>query len=504
MDPKLNLVFFALDTTRRDHVSCYGYEKKTTPCIDERIARHGTLFEQCFSVSNCTLPGYTSLFTGLYPTSHDIVAHGNKWPVRQGVVMLAELLKKAGYFNAQVTTLADFPQKFCSHLNRAFDRHAFKELDGKYKTSVASFEQLQGGHVVPAPRISAQATDLLDEIVKSGKSRPFFLFVHFWDPHTPYVPPDPFCKFYPAGRDPRDPQNHALDQLYGCNIGGWLKDWARKLDSRYKDVTDPNYVVSLYDGGIAYADHHVGVVLDKLDELGLTDQTAVVLTSDHGETMAETNNLICGQRAMFSHVGLTDPNCSIPFIIKAPGIAGGKRIEGFTSQVDMVPTLLDLLRVDYRPPYAFDGVSLLPNILGERDGIPPSACELGTAPADPTKNPSGAERKAVLVIESTYQKQRAIRTSRWKYIKKIDGYTSMPAEQLYDLMFDPGEARNIADEAPNITKPLNDAMEAWIGALCKKHGTTDPQPRLPLTLREGFTHQIRQMYDRFDKDQVFF
>jgi len=504
MDPKLNLVFFSIDTTRRDHVSCYGYDKKTTPCIDERIARHGTLFEQCFSVSNCTLPGYTSMFTGLYPTSHDIVAHGNTWPVREGVVMLAELLKAEGYFNAEVTTLSDFPQKSCAHLNRAFDLHAFKELDGKYKTTVANFEQLQGGHVVPAPRISAQATDLLDEIAKDGKNRPFFLFVHFWDPHTPYVPPEPFCKFYPSGRDPRAPENHALDQLYGCNIGGWLKDWARKLDSRYKDVTDPNYVVSLYDGDIAYADHHVGVVLDKLDELGLTDYTAVVLTSDHGETMAETNALICGQRAMFSHVGLTDPNCSIPFIVKVPGIAGGRRVDGFASQVDMVPTLLDVLGIDRRPPYAFDGVSLLPNMLGERDVVPPSACELGSAPADPARNPGGAERKAVLVIESTYQKQRAVRTNRWKYIKKIDGTSSMPAEQLYDLMFDPGEARNIVDEVPNITKPLDDAMEAWIAALCKKHGTTDPQPRLPLTLREGFTYQIRQMYGKFDKEQVFF
>jgi arylsulfatase len=504
MDRKLNLVFISIDTTRRDHMSCYGYDKKTTPCIDERIAKHGVLFEQCFSVSNCTLPGYTSMFTGLYPTSHDIVAHGNRWPVREGVVMLAELLKKAGYYTAQVSTLADFPPAYCSHLNRAFDQHAFKDLDGKYRAAIPNLEQAQGGHLVPAPRISAQATDVLDDITKNHPREPFFLFVHFWDPHTPYIPPEPFCKFYPKGRDLRDPSNHALDQLYGCNIGSWFKDWARKLDGRYKDVTDPEYIVSLYDGGIAYADHHVGVVLDKLDQLGLADHSAVVLTSDHGETMAETNNLICGQRAMFSHVGLTDPNCSIPFVLKVPGITTARRVEGFTSQVDMMPTLLDVLGIASRPPYAIDGASLLPNILGERDAIPPSACELGVAPADPAKADGDADRKAVLVVESTYQKQRAIRTARWKYIKKVDGYPSMPAEQLYDLMFDPGEARNIADEAKNITKPLDDAMEAWIRALCKKHGTTDPQARFPLTLREGFTYQIRQMYGKFDKDQVFF
>jgi len=110
----------------------------------------------------------------------------------------------------------------------------------------------------------------------------------------------------------------------------------------------------------------------------------------------------------------------------------------------------------------------------------------------------------VLVIENTYQKQRAIRTSRWKYIKKIDEYPSSPAEQLYDLMFDPGENRNIVDEARNISEPLNDAMVAWINGLCEKHGITDPQSRCPVTLREGFTHGIRQMYGGFDKKQVFF
>nr|MDO8109138.1 sulfatase [Candidatus Sigynarchaeota archaeon] len=500
----LNVVFFAIDTTRRDHVSCYGYDKKTTPCIDEKIAGHGVLFEQCFSVSNCTLPGYTSMFSGLYPTSHDIVAHGNTWPARAGIVMLAEMLKKVGYRTAQVTSLADFPQEYCSHLNRGHDRHQFKELDAKYKAKIPNLEQTQGGHVVPAPRISAQAIDILADFKKNDPGQPFFLFVHFWDPHTPYIPPEEFCTFYPAGTDPRDPANHALDQLYSCNIGQWLKDWGAKLDPRYKGITDPNYIISLYDGGIAYADHHVGKVIDTLAELDLSDRTVIVFTSDHGETMAETNNLICGQRAMFSHIGLTDPNCTIPLLIKIPGFDDAKRIEGFTSQVDIVPTLLDVLGIGERPRYSFDGASLYPNIAGEQDFIPPSACELGDASPDPSKEQAIEERKAILLVENTYQKQRAIRTNRWKYIQKIDDYPSMPAEQLYDLMFDPGEGRNIVDEARNISAPLKDGVVAWIKALCKKYGTTDPQSRCPVTLREGFTHGIRQMYDKFDKKQVFF
>jgi len=501
---KLNVVFFAIDTTRRDHMSCYGYNHKTTPVINERIAKHGTVFEQCFSVSNCTLPGYTSMFSGLYPTSHDIVAHDNRWPAREGVVMLAELLKEAGYYTAQVTTLADFPQPFCAHLNRGYDQFQFKEYDEKYQDVVPNLDQKQGGHVVPAPRISAQANDILDDLKVNHLDQPFFLFVHFWDPHTPYIPPEEFCNFYPAGRDPRDMENHALDQLYNCNIGQWLKDWGKKLDARYQGVTDPNYIVSLYDGGIAYADHHIGNVLDKLEELDLASNTAIVLTSDHGETMAETNNLICGQRAMFSHIGLTDPNCSVPLIFKIPTLDESRRIEDFASHVDIVPTLLDMLGVEERPAYAFDGTSLYPIITGARDHIPPSACEMGEAQANPDDALPGVERKAVLLIENTYQKQRAIRTSRWKYIQKIDEYPSSPAEQLYDLAFDPGENRNIVDEARNISEPLKDAMIAWINGLCVKYGMTDPQSRCPVTLREGFTHGIHQMYSGFDKKQVFF
>lgn len=489
-----NVLLVAIDTLRADHLGCYGYGKATSPVIDARLARRGTRFEQCFSVSNCTLPGYTSIFTGLYPTSHDIVAHGNRWPVRPGVRTAGELLAVAGYDTAMVSSLADYGAGG-EHLTRGVSKHQFAQVNDAYKDLNPSFEQTQGGLVVPAPRVSAQAVDTLE-----GLKEPFFLFVHFWDPHTPYIPPIEHDLFY-DGRDPCDPRITALDQLKASSIGRWFEDWGRRLDARYKGVTDPARVVSLYDGEIHHADRHVGVVLDKLDELGLTDDTAVILTSDHGETMDETNNLICGERAMFSHVGLTDPNCSVPLVVAVPGLAGGNLVEGMASQVDILPTVLDIAGVQASHGAGFDGASLLPVMTGDAGEIPPTSCELG----DPTRGPWCRDegRVAVLLVENTYQKQRAVRTQRWKFIEKRDAFPSMPSAQLYDLYLDPGEHRNIVDEAGPVAAILRGKLDAWVLALCARHDTTDPQERFPLTLRDGFTHRTRAAYKGFDEKQVF-
>ncbi|MBD3188041.1 sulfatase-like hydrolase/transferase [Candidatus Bathyarchaeota archaeon] len=515
-DQPLNVIIISIDTLRADHVGLYGYPLPTTPNIDAFFKKHGVLFDPAFSVSNCTLPGYTSMFTGLFPTAHDVVAHAPRWPIRNGVQTLAGILHDAGYFTAQVSTLADYPEHG-EHLVEGFDRFEFRELNNKYKIDMGLTEQHQGGLVVPAPRITVQALDLLEECARSWQDarKPFFLFIHYWDPHTPYIPPDTFSSFYSEGRDPRDPRMHMLDALNDCNIGHWLEDWGRKLDSRYKDVTDPKYIVSLYDGEIAFADHHCGLIFQRMAELDLIEHSMVFLTSDHGETLDETNNLICGQPAMFSHVGLTNPNHTIPFILHVPGITDGglKPWAEPACQLDIVPTVLDAIGLEQELVSGnFDGVSLIPTLKQQIEFVPALACELGNGkesipeyPNDPDHPKHLAcKRQGMLLVENTYHVQRAIRTNRWKYIKKIDSYPSMPSKHLYDLLLDPREHKNIIDEASNIGKILDDSLEQWIKLLCQKHETTDPQKRFGVTLREGFTHRTRAMYGGFDKDQVFF
>ena len=198
MKPLTNLLFIAIDTCRQDHLSCYGYAKKTSPNIDSRLAARGIVFQYHFAPSNCTLPGYTTMFTGLYPISHDVVAHNPQWPLYTGIVTLGQYLKRQGYFTAQVSTLITM-KSHIEHLKWGFDEWEFDtpELNAKYNQFVKDITQYQGGHVVPAARISAQALEILDRAGKkyTGEGKPFYLFVHFWDPHFIYSPPPEFDIF---------------------------------------------------------------------------------------------------------------------------------------------------------------------------------------------------------------------------------------------------------------------------------------------------------------------
>jgi len=490
---KLNLIFISIDTLRRDHLSCYGYRKNTTPNIDKMLANKGVVFLEHFAPSNCTLPGYTTMFTGLHPISHDIISHNNQWPLQEGVLMLAEILKKNRYNTAQVSTLITMSNKI-EHLKRGFDKWEFDSV--KYNKYLREDTLYQGGHSTPASRINAQALDYLEEYSKIYETtkQPFYLFIHYWDPHFPYQPPVEFEKFYDKPEHEKcNPNNKYLAQFFSCPSGKWILEFALK-DKRYKNVTDPDYIESLYDGEIAYADHHIGILLNRLKELGLEQNTIIVLTSDHGETMSETNNYIMGTRCMFSHVGLTEPNISVPFIIRAPEIPKCQ-IKGMTQHIDILPTLLELLNLAKRNgkklsfenliPYYFDGVSLVPNILGDRDFIPASACELGINSDNPEDFESCNERKALLLLEHTYQTYRAIRTKRFKFIKKVNGIIpneSMPNEILYDLLKDPNEYMNLAYPMKNVCKIFNEIIEKWVKKLCEKFKKTDPQIKYPTTL----------------------
>ena len=195
----MNLVLISLDTCRADHLGCYGYPKMTSPNLDE-IATQGTRFQWCFSASNCTQPGYTTIFSGVHPLGHRVVIHGGKVPPKEGIVFLAEILKAKGYKNASVSSLVDMPP-FDDHgrnwAQKGYDVWKFKGIE--------KYEQLQRGMKASAERVLEQAFDYLDQICRDK----FFLFVHFWDPHTIYTPPEKYDIFY-DGDDPRAPGNTSL------------------------------------------------------------------------------------------------------------------------------------------------------------------------------------------------------------------------------------------------------------------------------------------------------
>ncbi len=436
----MNLVLISLDTCRANRLGCYGYPKPTSPNLDA-LAAQGTRFNSCFSASNCTQPGYATIFSGVHPLGHRVVIQGGKTPPKEGIPFLAEILKANGYANASVSSLVDMPpfdDRGTNWARRGYDLWRFK--------GVEKYEQLQRGMKATAERVLQQALDYLDQV----RDRKFFLFVHFWDPHTIYAPPEKYDAFY-GGADPRDPGNTTLRAVMKTAWGRFFMSNWKDVDARYDGVTDMQRIVSLYDGEVRHADDHAGVLMARLGDLGLADDTLVVLTSDHGETLDETNNCWRGQEVHFGHVGLTEPNVHVPLILRKPGLVPqGKTVDALVHHVDITPTILDLLGIE--PPARIDGQTLLPLMRGEKESV----------------------RDAVLLVEHGLQIRKAVRTKEWKLIWREEMVTGDPQAWLYNLKDDPEEELTLADFAPGKVRELRALMLDRTRELLGKYGHDDP------------------------------
>jgi tetratricopeptide (TPR) repeat protein len=290
-----NLLLVSIDTLRADRVGCYGYAAIETPALD-RLAREGLLLEDATVHVPQTRPSHASMLTGLYPFTHGV--RDNFSPPLDGKVpTLAALLKARGYDTAAF--IGGYPLAASSGLNRGFDLY-----DDALGTGSA-------GGALMAERVGAEVVDRALRWL-GGRRRPFFAFVHLYDPHTPYEPPRPF-----SGRYPGRP----------------------------------------YDGEVAYADAQLGRLMAFLDSRGLRGTTLVVATSDHGEGLGDHGE---DEHLVFVY----ESTLSVPLLMAWPGtLPAGRRVGGQFRTVDLMPTLLHLMGV---PPAATDGASRASELRGGR------------------------------------------------------------------------------------------------------------------------------------------
>ncbi len=401
----MNIVLIALDTQRADHLGCYGYPKRTSPFIDS-IARRGVVFERCYAPNIPTHPSFTTMLTGKEAITHAIINIGGGVPIADGVRLLPEILREHGYATAAVDSMG-------RHFSRGFDEYLTYEWDRSKPT------------VLPkAETVSAKALPVIARLIQQPK--PFFLFLHYWDPHTPYLPPPPYDrKFYPKDRNPYDPNNHSMDEAWAWDVFRWyLHEWV-------PGVTDAEYVISLYDGETAYLDRHLRPIFQALAPVQA--ETLVILTADHGEILDE-------QLGYFDHHGLYEGNLHVPLIFYWPGtMPAGKRVPGFVQNLDLAPTLLDLAGIPDRD--AMEGLSLLPTVFGVRD----------------------ANYDTLYYSEATWEVKRAIRSGRWKLIDSIEQDPhGRPMQELFDLEHDPAEQHNLADQHPEVARELEQRLHAWV------------------------------------------
>ncbi|GCE08367.1 sulfatase family protein [Dictyobacter aurantiacus] len=414
----MNIVLIALDTQRADHLGCYGYPKPTSPFLDG-IAERGVLFERCYAPNIPTHPSFTTMLTGKEAITHDIVNIGGGVPIADGVRLLPEILKEHGYVTAAVDSMG-------RHFPRGFDEYVTYAWDRSVPTVLRKAET-----------VTEKALPVIERLC--GQEQPFFLFVHYWDPHTPYLPPPEYThKFYPEGRDPYALDNHSMDEAWSWEPFRWyFHEWM-------PGVTDSEYVINLYDGETAYMDEHLRRIFAALEPV--QEDTLVIVTADHGEILDE-------QQGYFDHHGLYEGNVHVPLIFYWPGkLPAGQRVSGFVQNVDLAPTLLDLVGLPDRD--AMEGVSLLPPIFGLRDG----------------------NYDELYLSEATWEVKRAIRNTRWKLIDSIEQDPhGRPMQELFDLQSDPQEQHNLIDEQPEIARELKRRLDAWVARRLQETGrSVDP------------------------------
>lgn len=311
-----HVVLIIIDTLRADHLDVYGYHRKTAPNL-EKLANEGWLFRRAYSSSTWTLPSTGSMFTGLYPSRHGLRHVDHRLPDSANTI--AEIAAENDY-----ETAAFVDGGFLS------SRWGFAQGFDLYEETAGNAWDVKDVEVVVE-----QAIRWLRDPLRGA--RPFFLVVHTYETHMPYVNPEGFA-------DPwlSEPMDRATSPLASIN--------QIELDPRRKSADYLQSNIDLYDGEIRRADHYIGQFLDALDELSDDRDVAVLVTSDHGEEFLDHGNMEHGLGKVY------DANVRVPMILKVPGRRGGVVLDTPVSGIDVFSTLADLMGVQEA---AGDGTSLL-------------------------------------------------------------------------------------------------------------------------------------------------
>jgi arylsulfatase A-like enzyme len=420
----VNVVWIVIDCLRADRLGCYGYPRPTTPNLDQ-LAREATRFTQCISPHIPTHPAHTSFFASKDVFSHQIVAQAGKREPDAGLRLLPQLLRERGYLTAAVDNIGRWMEP------------AFELYETYPRWNHDGSRPWRNGE-----QVTERALRMVEHCAGAlWAGRPFFLFLHYWDPHTPYLPPPPFDRmFYPG--DEKQPGNRSMERV-------WQSPWfARYFEEWLLGVTDIEFVKAQYDAEIAYADACVGRLLQAMERRGLLDDTLLVIGSDHGEELDDHG-------MWFDHHGLYDTNVRVPLMLRAPGrVPAGARVDGQVSLIDLTPTLLELAGLpDLVDREEMQGRSLLPLMEGA----------------------AGNTWDEIYCTECTWLRKRAWRTPKWKLIQALEeDIYGNPNTELYDLKNDPGEQRNLAGKRPEVVRELEAAMDRWVQRRLAETGLPDP------------------------------
>lgn len=404
-DPRPNVLLISMDTTRADHLSVYGYGRPTSARLSD-LAEEGVRVEEAYAPSATTGPSHATLFTAVPPMAHGVRKNGLSLDAVQ--TTLAERLSERGFETGAVVSSFVLSARFGYGQGFGTYDEDFSRADTPETTTIWEGEEIVGRFYGSADDTTRRAVQWLRG--RSRPERPFFLFVHYFDPHDPYVPPSGY-------RPPFEPTR--------------------------KEALKLNRTIFLYDTLLAFTDREIGRLLDALEEDGIADDTLVIVTGDHGEGLMAHGH-------MYHGVHVYEEAVRVPLILRWPGrIPAGRVVSTPFALVDLAPTILELVGEPGAGVLAPRGIA--PLLLGQ--------------PVDPP-----AEAEPIFLYRRHYSGDEeagdgpyavgemfAVREGRWKLIEGPEEGTL----ELFDLERDPGERTNRAADEPERTARLRARIAEW-------------------------------------------
>ena len=399
-----NLVLLLVDSLRADHLGTYGGARPISPNVDA-LARAGARFDRAYVTAPWTQPSVASLLTGLHPSAHGFTEHGRI--LSRELETLPERLLAAGYRTEGIVSHRLLSQRY--QFDQGFERY--------------DAEHGQGHEYVSTNGVTELALEAIDRLALG--TDPFFLFVHYFDPHYRYHD-HPSVDLAPssAGRLNGERGMYALRQL---------------LDSMTPE--EVAFLEARYDEEIQVTDEGIGRLLDRLERAGVAHETLVVFTADHGEEFL-AHGWLGHTRTLYEEL------IRVPLILRGPGVPAGRTIEGLVSQVSLAATLLELLGLaDPEAPFARGSEGSFAHLL-ETDG-PGAASVFAEVDFIDRKH----QMKSVHL--------RAVVTDRWKHVHDLE----TGAEELFDLTADGNEQRDLSSAGGDVLGELRGELEDHLDAL---------------------------------------
>ena len=396
-----SVLLISLDTLRADHLGCYGYRRETSPYIDSAFAGAGTVFESSYSAATTTLSSHMTMMTGVRPCVHGMTA--SSISLNPNVDILAEHMRDADYATIAFTENAWVGAEF--GFARGMDRYVEDKALEKDSSEAGV----------------RQTFDRAIAWLRRHAGTEFFMFLHTYEIHHPYDPPDEYSDLYRS-----DPDDEAFSKRS-------LSKWAPVL----------------YDREIRFVDDQLRRLDAELERLGIADDTIVIITSDHGDEFLDHDNLGHGRH-------LYDDVLRVPLIVRGPGVPRGRRIDTPVGSIDLMSTILSLSNVNVPGTTAGRDLSLLWG--NTSDDEPGEAVDWVERPLfAETHSPYGLDANGRLVRVEPFS--YSVRLGRWSAMRyrEKDGWRI----ELYDDSNDPGQQENLSPDPPALAADAIALLEGY-------------------------------------------